>query len=71
MVDWLLLKMGGYFFGQDRIGELNSVLESHGDNGNQVVESPGSANLTSHNHNEFMVLLACNLPVWYVLILCL
>lgn len=70
MVDWLLLKISDYFFGQDRIGELNSVLESHADNGNHVVESPGSGNLTSHIHNEFMVLLACNLLVFYVLIFC-
>jgi len=48
-------------FGQDRIGELSSVLESRADNGNHVVESPGSGNLTSHNHNDFMVLLAFNL----------
>ncbi|WVZ17890.1 hypothetical protein V8G54_010872, partial [Vigna mungo] len=41
-------------FGQDRIGELSSVLETRADNGNHVVESPGSGNLTSHNHNDFM-----------------
>ncbi|KAK7350551.1 hypothetical protein VNO77_09293 [Canavalia gladiata] len=38
----------------DRIGELTSVLESRADNGNHVVESPGSGNLTSPIHNEFM-----------------
>ncbi|KAK7386231.1 hypothetical protein VNO78_26297 [Psophocarpus tetragonolobus] len=38
----------------DRIGELTSVLESRADNSNHVVESPGSGNLTSHNHNDFM-----------------
>ncbi|XP_057451175.1 uncharacterized protein LOC130743079 isoform X2 [Lotus japonicus] len=38
----------------DRIGELTAVLETHADNGNPVVESPGSGNLTSHIHNEFM-----------------
>ncbi|XP_020206806.1 uncharacterized protein LOC109791862 isoform X2 [Cajanus cajan] len=38
----------------DRIGELTSVLESRADNGNHVVESPGSGNLTSHIHNDFM-----------------
>ncbi|XP_061363248.1 uncharacterized protein LOC133306885 isoform X3 [Gastrolobium bilobum] len=38
----------------DRIGELTSVLESHADNGNPVVESPGSGNVTSHIHHEFM-----------------
>ncbi|XP_068477757.1 uncharacterized protein [Phaseolus vulgaris] len=38
----------------DRIGELSSVLESRADNGNHVVESPSSENLTSHNHNDFM-----------------
>lgn len=38
----------------DRIGELTSVLESRADNGNPVVESPGSGNLTSHIHNDFM-----------------
>ncbi|XP_047169490.1 uncharacterized protein LOC124838029 isoform X1 [Vigna umbellata] len=38
----------------DRIGELSSVLETRADNGNHVVESPGSGNLTSHNHNDFM-----------------
>nr|KYP34782.1 hypothetical protein KK1_044213 [Cajanus cajan] len=54
----------------DRIGELTSVLESRADNGNHVVESPGSGNLTSHIHNDFMVLLACNLLSCYVLIFC-
>ncbi|KAL9303463.1 hypothetical protein ACSQ67_020726 [Phaseolus vulgaris] len=39
---------------KDRIGELSSVLESRADNGNHVVESPSSENLTSHNHNDFM-----------------
>lgn len=57
-------------FGQDRIGELSSVLETRADNGNHVVESPGSGNLTSHNHNDFMVLLACNLLSCFVLIFC-
>ncbi|KAL2659186.1 hypothetical protein AAZV13_03G071400 [Glycine max] len=38
----------------DRMGELTSVLESRADNGNHVVESPGSGNLTSHTHNDFM-----------------
>ncbi|XP_027334578.1 uncharacterized protein LOC113849124 isoform X2 [Abrus precatorius] len=38
----------------DRIGELTSVLESRTDNGNHVVESPGSGNLRSHVQNEFM-----------------
>lgn len=38
----------------DRIGELTSVLESRADNGNHVVESPGSGNLTSRIHNDFM-----------------
>jgi len=56
-------------FGQDRIGELSSVLETRADNGNHVVESPGSGNLTSHNHNDFMVLLACNFLSCFVLIL--
>ncbi|KAK7303600.1 hypothetical protein RJT34_14510 [Clitoria ternatea] len=37
----------------DRIGELTSVLENHADNGNHV-ESPGSGNLTSRLHDEFM-----------------
>jgi hypothetical protein len=59
IVDWLLLKIGEYYFGQDRIGELTSGQEGHADNGNHIVESPGSANMTNQIHNEFMVLLAC------------
>ncbi|XP_058743423.1 uncharacterized protein LOC131616177 [Vicia villosa] len=38
----------------DRIGEITSGLENHADNGNHIVESPGSAHLTNHTHNEFM-----------------
>jgi hypothetical protein len=55
IVDWLLLKIGEYYFGQDRIGELTSGQEGHADNGNHIVESPGSANMTNQIHNEFMV----------------
>jgi hypothetical protein len=55
IVDWLLLKIGEYYFGQDRIGELTSGQEGHADNGNHIVESPGSANTTNQIHNEFMV----------------
>ncbi|KAK2352697.1 hypothetical protein QL285_090415 [Trifolium repens] len=38
----------------DRIGELTSGQEGHADNGNHIVESPGSANMTNQIHNEFM-----------------
>ncbi|CAL0324382.1 unnamed protein product [Lupinus luteus] len=36
----------------DRIGKLNSALESHADNGNHVVESQGSGNLIQHNFSQ-------------------
>ncbi|XP_019465378.1 PREDICTED: uncharacterized protein LOC109363574 [Lupinus angustifolius] len=36
----------------DRIGELNSVLKSHADNGNHVAESQGSGNLIPHNFSQ-------------------
>ncbi|OIW01062.1 hypothetical protein TanjilG_14245 [Lupinus angustifolius] len=39
----------------DRIGKLNSALESHADNGNHIVEGQGSGNLVSNVYNEFMI----------------